>query len=128
MPPWRKVLPDTGAVNLLVKQLAGDDAVQSTVGSYAFADLNNDQTVELVVTIDYSGRACYSILNIIQINIDNVISINNIQSPSVDISEDGGKDELSILRTLEHYQGDVKISCNANFSGTLQVTHTDKCE
>lgn len=109
----RATLPNRDAVDSLVKELYGDTVVQPTVGEYEIANLNDDGTVELIVTVDFSGRGFYNTVNIIsyangKLHSDTIksdgITITDLKSRIVDLNGDG-MHELLVPRALAPYAG-----------------------
>jgi hypothetical protein len=109
----RKLFINTAAVQDFVNHFVGSEAVPAKVGEYRLVDMNGDGQLELMVTIDYSGRNFYT--NIVlfskhdgRIAFTQVSSeganIDNLDSHIVDIDHDGHK-ELLVPRLLSPYQG-----------------------
>lgn len=109
----KQLFPDTSAVNAFVRQLYGADAVQPNVGEYALVDLRHDGNIQLVVTIDFSGRGFYTTVYIVsksgdklrthELNTDGA-DVTDLASRIVDLHHDGTK-QIILPRRLGPYEG-----------------------
>ena len=65
-PEIQKELPDNAAVATFLKTLVPElDAVDATVGEYEITSLGTDISVQLIATVDVSGRELYHSIYIV---------------------------------------------------------------
>jgi hypothetical protein len=58
--------------------------IGASVGEYEITDLDNDGRLELVVTIDFTGRAIYNTIDIVQ-KVNDVFQTSSIWAPGINI-------------------------------------------
>ncbi len=107
------LLSDQDTASAFMVALYGDVAVLPNVGGHLFIDLDGDNGLELVATIDYSGRGFYTSVAIVYQNghrLDYQVlgghggNITNLRNSIDDLDGDGDL-EITIPRLLEPYQG-----------------------
>lgn len=105
------------AQNLLAKLMPNADLVPPIVGEARFVDLDGDGGLELVATVDYSGRGFFSNVVVVQrrqgvfswIELrSNGRSIEDLKSHLIDVDGDG-KPELVIDRFMDRYEGSEQV-------------------
>ena len=112
-----QVFANKQAVNSFVVQLYGEEIVVPTVGDYALVDLNNNGTIQLVTTLDFSGRGFFTTVYVVkkagnQFQTSELwappVSIEDLKSRIVDLHKDGRK-EILVPRALAPYAGATPI-------------------
>lgn len=105
------------AQNLLVKLLPDADLVTPTVGEAYFIDLDKDAELELVATVDYSGRSFFNHVVVVRNHPgkfdwsqtkNNGHSIQDLPSHLVDANGDGAP-ELVLERFIDRYEGAQRV-------------------
>ncbi|MDV3242976.1 MAG: VCBS repeat-containing protein [Methylocaldum sp.] len=93
------------------------DLPPPSVGGAYFADLNGDRHLELVTTVDYSGRSFFNNVAVItkvggQYSVrtlrNNGYSIASVRDQLVDIDRDG-RPELVLQRFIRSYEGAKRV-------------------
>lgn len=107
------LLSDQDTATAFMVALYGDVVVLPNVGGHLFIDLDGDNGLELVATIDYSGRGFYASVAIVYQNGHRLDfqevgghggSMTNLRNSIDDLDGDGDL-EITIPRLLEPYQG-----------------------
>jgi hypothetical protein len=111
------LLSDRDAASAFLVALYGDDPVLPNVGEHLFIDLDGDNGLELVATIDYSGRGFYASVAVVYQNGHRLDyqelgghggNITNLRNSIADFDGDGDL-EIAVPRLLEPYQGAAPI-------------------
>jgi hypothetical protein len=110
-----RILADEKQFNLILNYLYNSDFYQETVGEYQITDLNNDGIIEIVCTVDLSGRGFYNTLLIIRL--ENLILTKEtlrgyqitLDRAIADPNSDGIK-EIVIPNLLEDYEGSKPLA------------------
>lgn len=93
------------------------DLLPPRVGGAYFADLNGDRNLELIVAVDYSGRAFFNNVSVItkiggQYAVrtlrNNGYSITSVKDKLVDVDRDG-RPELLLERFIGSYEGSKRV-------------------
>lgn len=123
-----------GLVNRLVPD-ADIDPV--TVGEAMFADIDGDGQLELLATLDSSGRAFFTSVITVRKNkgkytyseaFSNGISIQDLPSRLVDLNHDGRK-ELLVKQYIDQYEGAMRAPVETvifEWNGKKFVAASDK--
>ncbi len=107
------LLSDQDTASAFMVALYCDVVVLPNVGGHLFIDLDGDNGLELVATIDYSGRGFYASVVIVYQNNHRLDyqelgggggNITNLRNSIDDLDGDGDL-EITIPRLLEPYQG-----------------------
>lgn len=107
------LLSDRDTATAFMVALYGDVVVLPNVGGHLFIDLDGDSGLELVATIDYSGRGFYASVAIVYQNGHRLDyqelgghggNITNLRNSIDDLDGDGDL-EITVPRLLEAYQG-----------------------
>ncbi len=107
------LLSDQDTATAFMVALYGDVVVLPNVGGHLFIDLDGDNGLELVATIDYSGRGFYASVAIVYQNGHRLDfqevgghggNMTNLRNSIDDLDGDGDL-EITIPRLLEPYQG-----------------------
>lgn len=107
------LLSDQDTATAFMVALYGDVVVLPNVGGYLFIDLEGDNGLELVATIDYSGRGFYASVAIVYQNGHRLDyqelgghggNITNLRNSIDDLDGDGDL-EITVPRLLEPYEG-----------------------
>ncbi|HEX5753623.1 MAG TPA: hypothetical protein VFZ09_45940 [Archangium sp.] len=102
---------------LLEGLLPDADLVTPMVGDAYFADINGDSNLELLATVDYSGRGFYNNVVVVQQQQgqyawtearNNGRSIESLRTHLVDADGDG-KQELVLERFMDRYEGARRV-------------------
>jgi len=104
-------------INKFVSKLLGDVDNMGKLGEFRFLDLNNDKKYELLVTLDYSGRAFYNTLVIVRKTNGNyehqklnAFNIKRIDDIIVDLNNDG-MEEILVTNLFGTYRGINPTPC-----------------
>ncbi len=113
MDALKQIFSDKAGVEVFIRQMYGDVEVEPNVGDYTVIDLNGDGDVELVATLDFSGRAFYTTLMVVhQVNerfkscevSSGGANIGDLKSRIVDLRHNGTK-QILVPRLLSPYAG-----------------------
>lgn len=105
------------AQRMLEKLLPDADLVPPAVGEAHFVDLDNDGQLELLATVDYSGRAFFNNVVVVRQQQgrlhwtqtrNNGHSIQDLGSHLVDANGDG-RPELVLERFIDRYEGAQRV-------------------
>jgi hypothetical protein len=105
------------AQHLLETVLPDADLVAPNVGEAYFVDLDKDANLELVATVDYSGRGFFNNVVVVWQQQDKFVwsetrnngrSIENLSSHLIDANGDG-RPELVLERFMDRYEGAQRV-------------------
>lgn len=105
------------AQRLLAKVLPNADVVAPTVGEARFVDLDRDGNLELVATVDYSGRGFFNNIVVVRQQqgdftwtgiTNNGRSIEDLPAHLVDANGDGVP-ELVLEKFMDRYEGALRV-------------------
>lgn len=105
------------AKHLLQKLLPNADLITPTVGEAYFANLEKNSDIELLATVDYSGRGFFNTVVVVSQHQgrlewtevkSNSRSIENLKSHLVDVNGDGVP-ELVLQRYIDRYEGAHRV-------------------
>lgn len=105
------------AQHLLAQVLPNADLVPPTVGEARFVDLDRDGTLELVATVDYSGRGFFDNVVVVRQQqghfawtgvSNNGRSIEDLPAHLVDANADGVP-ELVLEKYIDRYEGALRV-------------------
>jgi hypothetical protein len=122
----------------LANRLVPDSNVNpSRVGEATFADIDGDGKLELIATLDYSGRSFFSSVIVVKkgkagftysVVHSNGISVLDLPSRLVDVNQDGRK-ELLVEQYMDQYEGAMRVPVETaifEWTGDKFVEASDK--
>jgi hypothetical protein len=108
--PLRALFARKEVVQTIANYFFGSEVLPAHLGNFRLADLNNDGQLELVVSMDFSGRGFYNMLGILTCKRKQMAftyidawNINDLDQVIKDLDHDGRKELL--VNRMPHYRG-----------------------